>query len=477
MVSSSIPPPSSPWPVPPTPLRPLLPIYPHTLAHPLPALPSPQRAPQIHPSFALSTHIVPAAHIRSSPYVPRPPPSLMPVPSPNTGKKLTNEEKISKATDVRKWLLRATAKHGDDGVGYKRVMWNCVNRYYRIDKRRTTGRGLTLFFAHANGFPKEVWEPTIKHLLASSADIIDEIWTWEAVLNGDTALINAEAMSSVYDWIDNSRDIINFLTYFIPAHTFPGKALPTHLPRIASAESDKRAVYGIWTRTIVGVGHSFGGCTTALAAIHKPNLFSSLIAIDPVITKPLWPDEHSASRAHTRGLSLAALTRRDGWSSRSEALSLFQKSPFFSSWDPEVLRIYVECGLYETSSQPAVKLKMPPIYESVVFDAAESTPEEVFANMYRLDHRIKLRWIVPGVDNPQEMGPPGSIQQRVWLRPANSSNVKVPNAGHLVPLEKPKELADDMTNFLRQTYPVPAERVSFQNVMRGTYSRELRAKL
>ena len=55
---------------------------------------------------------------------------------------------------------------------------------------------------------------------------------------------------------------------------------------------------------------------SALAAIHKPNLFSSLIAIDPVITKPLWPDEHSASRAHTRGLSLAALTRRDGWSSR-----------------------------------------------------------------------------------------------------------------------------------------------------------------
>ena len=57
---------------------------------------------------------------------------------------------------------------------------------------------------------------------------------------------------------------------------------------------------------------------------------------------------------------------------------------------------------------------------------------------------------MPGVDNPQEyvdldlaklptdprvtcrMGPPGSIQQRVWLRPANSSNVKVPNAGHLV---------------------------------------------
>lgn len=58
------------------------------------------------------------------------------------------------------------------------------------------------------------------------------------------------------------------------------------------------------------------------------------------------------------------------------------------------------------------------------------------------------------------MGPPGTIQQRVWLRPANSTHVKIPHAGHLVspppptgrlttdelaiypkiPLEKPKEL-------------------------------------
>ena len=27
---------------------------------------------------------------------------------------------------------------------------------------------------------------------------------------------------------------------------------------------------------------------------------------------------------------------------------------------------------------------------------------EVFANMSRLDYRIKLRWIIPGIDNPEE---------------------------------------------------------------------------
>ena len=44
---------------------------------------------------------------------------------------------------------------------------------------------------------------------------------------------------------------------------------------------------------------------------------------------------------------------------------------------------------------------MSPIYESVVFDE-DRTSAEVFANMSKLDPKIKLRWIVPGVDNPEE---------------------------------------------------------------------------
>ena len=157
-MASSIPPPSSPWVVPPTPLRPLLPIFPPTLPLQLPALPSPQRVPNIHPSFALSTHILQAAHIRSTPHVPLPPTSLMPGPPLGTGKKLTKEEKIRKATETRRWLLEARPKDADDSVGYKRALWNCANRYYRTDsgRRRTHGQGLTLFIAHANGFPKEV---------------------------------------------------------------------------------------------------------------------------------------------------------------------------------------------------------------------------------------------------------------------------------------------------------------------------------
>jgi len=160
---------------------------------------------------------------------------------------------------------------------------------------------------------------------------------------------------------------------------------------------------------------------SALAALYNPHLFSSLILVDPVLTIPQWPGTPMPSFSHL--LSLSALPRRNGWSSRyhhpslrhaipyshrhrSEALKLFQKNPFFMSWDPSVLRVYVKCGLYappsaQTPPEQSFKLKMPPIHESIVFDDTH-TSCEAFANISNLDSRIRLRWIIPGVDNPEE---------------------------------------------------------------------------
>ncbi len=85
-------------------------------------------------------------------------------------------------------------------------------------------------------------------------------------------------------------------------------------------------------------------------------------------------------------------------SNREEALASFQKNPFFNSWDPEVLKIYVECGLHDTEDsdgRPVTQLKMPGIQEAIVF-AATLTQFEVHERMKNLDERIELRWVVPG---------------------------------------------------------------------------------
>ena len=210
---------------------------------------------------------------------------------------------MEKAKLVKKWLedIRDSVEGDAEGLkmGYEMVLWHCVNRYYRVSSagKESAGKGLTLFFAHGNGFHKEVriefdwvpggysycpfvkmWEPTIRHLLASSSHFVDEIWTWEAVQHGDSGLVNGSKLSclckhrhtritphltgtSIDDWIDNARDILNFFTYFIPSSATSG-TLPLHLPRVPGAESEERKVRGLSARNIVAIGHSFGGCTS-----------------------------------------------------------------------------------------------------------------------------------------------------------------------------------------------------------------------
>jgi len=119
---------------------------------------------------------------------------------------------------------------------------------------------------------------------------------------------------------------------------------------------------------------------------------------------------------------------------RAEALSTFQKSPFFLAWDPTSLELYVTCGTYLTqgdNGNEVAKLKMSGTHEAIVFSETH-TEFEVYDRLPVLDERIKLRWVVPGKEGAPEFGPPGSTCRRVWVRPGNSTNVRIEGAGHLV---------------------------------------------
>lgn len=70
-------------------------------------------------------------------------------------------------------------------------------------------------------------------------------------------------------------------------------------------------------------------------------------------------------------------------------------------------------------------------HEAIVFSETH-TEFEVYDRLPVLDERIKLRWVVPGKEGAPEFGPPGSTCRRVWVRPGNSTNVRIEGAGHLV---------------------------------------------
>jgi hypothetical protein len=81
-------------------------------------------------------------------------------------------------------------------------------------------------------------------------------------------------------------------------------------------------------------------------------------------------------------------------------LELLKKNPFFDAWDPEVLKIYIECGTTpsrDSSGNPIIRLKMPGIQEAIVFSEVH-TRCEVYQRLPELDERIELFWIMPGVE-------------------------------------------------------------------------------
>lgn len=123
------------------------------------------------------------------------------------------------------------------------------------------------------------------------------------------------------DWRDNARDILNFLLYHIPRSSQTG-SLPLYLPTVPVEISQQRQSEGFADRTFVVVGHSFGGASAILAALHSPQLFNSLILVDPVVEST-----HIDLRTPLTG---GALRRRTHWPSRFVFLRHHSFSPLTS---------------------------------------------------------------------------------------------------------------------------------------------------
>ncbi|TFK53115.1 hypothetical protein OE88DRAFT_1734063 [Heliocybe sulcata] len=443
----------------PRPLKPILPPPSNKSAN-LPGLPSPPREPlaSLAASYVLSTHILPSARPRSAPYV-RVPEDL----SPEYGERIRDKaEKRRWVVQVVDWLLDVRGKFASGELGREddegEGMWNVVNRYVTKDSGKKKGKGVTLFLVHATGFPKEIWEPTLAHLVSqssSSGTYIDEIWTWESVQHGDAALLNERIINhnSLCDWRDNARDILNFLSHYLPPPSHsqqnypprPYSPVSVHLQHVPASLTRQRLERGFEAegRTLVVAGHSYGGCTSTLAALNYPVLFTGgLILIDPVIL-PYGRYNQEIKLQMTAG----AVGRRMRWKDREEALSLFSASPFFSVWDPDVLKVYVECGLADCESEGGVRLKMSGFQEAAMF-ADTQVAYEVFERLPDLDPRVELKWVLPGNPKPGDIGGVEIQPYRAWRRPHNSSNVLIPGAGHLITQEAPRALAEEMWAFV-----------------------------
>ncbi|KAF2639069.1 alpha/beta-hydrolase [Massarina eburnea CBS 473.64] len=170
---------------------------------------------------------------------------------------------------------------------------------------------VTVIAAHANGIPKEAYEPVWEELRLRMGGKLRAIWFADSSHQGASGVLNEALQGDDPNYFDHSRDLLGMVNYFREKMKPP----------------------------IVGVAHSMG-CTqlTHLSFTH-PRLFTGLLFIEPVMVA-VHPPGPNASRMTS--------VRPDLWSSREAARADFQKNPFYRSWDPRTLDKYITYGLRQT---------------------------------------------------------------------------------------------------------------------------------
>lgn len=190
-------------------------------------------------------------------------------------------------------------------------------------------------------------------------------------------------LSPLVSWVDNGRDILNFLISYIDSPDFSKESpssttlLTPNLSQEHLLSLDKSppslGLHGALNRRtesgrrIVGIGHSLGGAGISFAATTLPSLFSSIILLDPVLPPTATDLSKDVEAKNTQKMTAGALIRRSEWlGGREEAKVGFLKKTFFRGWDERVLNRYIEFGLKHLNSG-GVGLKCTPQSEAVSF--------------------------------------------------------------------------------------------------------------
>ena len=202
---------------------------------------------------------------------------------------------------------------------------------------------------------------------------------------------------------------------------------------------------------LVGVGHSVGATTTLRLALRRPNLFQSLILIDPVIFPPwmvvFWNLIYRLGLAYRiHPLAKATLRRRNNFSDRQAMFDNYRKKPIFSRVSDESLHAYVDSLACEKPGG-GLKLCYTPEWEARIY---------VTGILHDLTLWRRLPTLLPPVLvlRGQHTDTFWPSTARLFQRKLPSAQIEtISNATHLLPLEKPEEVAQILINFIEKKRP------------------------
>ncbi len=184
------------------------------------------------------------------------------------------------------------------------------------------------------------------------------------------------------------------------------------------------------------VGHSMGATVLAIAAGLYGLTPAKMILIEPIFL----PDEFYRMKPSLKDHPLASrsIKRLNYWASEDEAMSYLKSRSFFADWDEEVLSLYKQYGM-ERLDAGDMRLTCTPESEAAMFMGGWSI------DPWPLLPKISCPVLVIEGLKSSNVGLV-DIQRAVSHLPAGHYG-SVADAGHLIPMEKPSEVASIIEDF------------------------------
>ena len=193
-------------------------------------------------------------------------------------------------------------------------------------------------------------------------------------------------------------------------------------------------------RDIVGIGHSMGGVASVLAMAKRPDLFSKLVLLEPVILPPRYYLSRflpKALRQKMIPVAKIALKRKDRWASKEEAFESLSSKRVFKDIPENVFRDYIEYGTKD-HKDGGVTLSYSKEWEAQVYMNA--------ANPWSALKSLKIPVLVVRGAKSNVISGEGWAYMKSTLN--SFTFIEIEDGGHLVPFEKKSEISRVLLDFI-----------------------------
>ncbi len=269
------------------------------------------------------------------------------------------------------------------------------------------GKGQSLHFLHANGYPPACYKPLLELLITKNhvlGTLLRPLWP------------NSNP-SEISDWTPFTEDLLQFL-------------------------SDQNL------GPVIGMGHSIGAIVTLRAALREPNRFRALALMDPVLFPRYFMLEWNLMRMLGLGYRLhplinGAVKRRREFDDLDKVFEGYRRRDIFRFFSDENLRTFIK-GMTQPKAGGGYELVYSPEWEARVYYTGIWRDWDLWKGLPRLEVPTL---IIRGAETDTFWASTARSVQKLNRR---IKIVTLEKSTHLLPLERPQEVFEITQSFLKE---------------------------